>query len=81
MENTRLHWNGKAHRLLNNAKIIKVEYMSEEETKEIGWYSSPVALLLQKGKKQFWIYQMRDDEGNDGGALGMSNNEGILPVL
>ena len=32
MENTRLHCNAKAHRLLNNAKIIKVEYMAEDET-------------------------------------------------
>ena len=81
MNNTRLHWNAKAHRLLNNAKIIKVEYMSKDETEEIGWDSSPVALLVQKGKKQFWIFPMRDDEGNDGGALGMSNSESVLPVL
>ena len=80
--NTRLHWNAKAHRLLNGAKIIKVEYLTEKETKESGWYNSPVALLLEKGKNKFWVYPMSDDEGNDGGALGTTDERiSTLPLL
>ena len=78
----RLRWNEEANKLLNGAKVVKVEYLTEKESRESGWYSSPVALLLEKGKKQFWIYPMRDDEGNDGGALGTTDKEiSTLPVL
>ena len=75
------YWNEKAQKLLKGAKIVDVHYFTPKETKESGWYSSPIALCLEKGGKQFWVYPMRDDEGNDGGALGMNNEESVLPVL
>ena len=61
-------------------KIVKVEYMSSREAKESMWYSRPVCILLDDGK---WLYPMRDDEGNDGGAMayiGKKANE-TFPVL
>ena len=75
------YWNEKAQKLLKGAKIVDVLYFTPKETKESGWYSSPIALCLEKGGKQFWVYPMADDEGNDGGALGMNNEESVLPVL
>jgi len=53
----------------------------EKETEEMGWYEQPVCLLLKKDNKTFWVYPSRDDEGNDGGALFMSNKEGVMPTL
>ena len=75
------YWNEKAQKLLKGAKIVDVLYFTPKETKESGWYSSPIALCLEKGGKQFWVYPMADDEGNDGGALGMNNEESVLPVM
>ena len=75
----RKYWTEHAHSLLVGAKIIKVQYMSNKECKELDWYSAPVAMLVKKDKKQFWILPQKDDEGNDGGALVVG--EDLLPVL
>ena len=60
--------------------IVKVEYMSSREAKESMWYSRPVCFLLDNGK---WLYPMRDDEGNDGGAIGVASKDGsdTFPIL
>jgi hypothetical protein len=43
------------------------------------WYNRPVCILLDDGK---WLYPMRDDEGNDGGALGIAGpRQDTYPVL
>ena len=72
------YWNKTASDYLVGHKIIKVEWMSNAECEELGWYSRPLAILLDNG---MWIYPMRDDEGNDGGALGTSGSMGTIPVL
>ena len=61
-------------------KIVKVEYFSSKEAEESMWYSRPMAMLLDDGK---WLYPMRDDEGNDGGAMGVAGKDGsdTYPVL
>ena len=44
------------------------------------WYSRPLCFQLDDG---IWVYPMRDDEGNDGGAMayiGEKANE-TFPVL
>ena len=60
--------------------IVKIEYMSSREAVESMWYSRPVCILLDNGK---WLYPMRDDEGNDGGAIGIASKDGgdTFPVL
>jgi len=71
-----MNWEQDVKNLLVGKKIVKVEWMSNKEADDCGWYSRPVALLLDSG---VWIYPMRDDEGNDGGALATSSE--IMPVI
>ena len=71
-------WNKQATDYLVGKKIVKVEWMSNEEAQEMDWYSRPLAILLDNG---VWIYPMRDDEGNDGGAFGTSGSMSVIPVL
>ena len=51
--------------------------MNDKEKEDIGWYSRPICMQLDDGT---WIFPMADDEGNDGGALAVGNDE-TLPVL
>jgi len=78
----KLYWTELAQDLLLNGRIIKVQYLNNLELKEAGWYNSPVALLIRKGKKEVWVYPMMDDEGNDGGALATTDKDlSTIPVL
>jgi len=73
------YWNKQASDYLVGRTILKVEWMSNDEAQDLGWYSRPLAILLYNG---VWIYPMRDDEGNDGGALFTSDeNNGCLPLM
>ena len=74
-----LRWTRIAEKQLVGRKIVKVRYLSPEETEEMGWYSRPVVIQLDDGNI---IYPSADDEGNDGGAL-FTNDEldPVLPVL
>lgn len=74
-----MNWEKDVKDLLVGKKIVKVEWMSNKEAEDCGWYSRPIALLLDSG---VWIYPMRDDEGNDGGALATSaDNMPVIPVF
>ncbi len=75
-----LYWNEKAESQLTGWKIEAVRYLNDEEIKEIGFYNKPIAIRLAKGKARKWIFPMRDDEGNDGGALAVGTDD-VLPVL
>ena len=70
------HWTKFAAKQLLGRKITKVEYLSDHEANDSGWYCKPVVFQLD-GKD--WVYPMRDDEGNDGGALVVGKE--TLPVL
>ena len=70
------YWTDFAVKHLLGRKITKVAYLSDKEANDSMWYSKPVVFQLD-GKD--WVYPMRDDEGNDGGALVVG--EEILPVL
>ena len=70
-------WNKRA-KALEGRKIVKVEYLTQEEADDLGWSSRPICIGLDDGS---WIYPSMDDEGNDGGALAISGQTGVLPVL
>tara|TARA_B110000263_G_C14994361_1_gene367458 strand:- start:151 stop:384 length:234 start_codon:yes stop_codon:yes gene_type:complete len=70
-------WNKRA-KALEGRKIIKVEYMSEEEANDIGWTDRPVCIGLDDGS---WIYPSMDDEGNNAGSLFSSNKKYEFPVI
>ena len=71
-------WNKRANDWLLNRKIVHVSYMTDDERKLHYWYKRPVMFQLDNG---LWCYPSQDDEGNDGGALFLTNEEGCLPVL
>lgn len=71
-------WNAIASDVLLNQKIVEVSYMTESEKENNYWYKRPVMFKLENG---VWCYPSKDDEGNDGGALFITNSLGCLPVL
>jgi hypothetical protein len=72
-------WNKRVSKLLVGRKIIKVEYISEEDANEQGWDSRPVQIQLDNG---VWLTPTSDDEGNNGGAIHTNlKNNSIIPVL
>ena len=73
-------WTVFAKKRLVGKKIVSVEYMSNQEIKNIGWHKRPVCLGLDDGS---WIYPQMDDEGNDGGVLYYHNEDDsqVFPVL
>ena len=74
-----MNWIKDVEKLLLGRKIVKIEWMSNEDANQCDWYSRPVCLLLDNG---VWIYPMRDDEGNDGGALATSaDSMPVIPVF
>jgi len=77
----RIYWTEIGTDILQGATIVKVEYMTKKESKKMLWYEQPICLLLEKDGKRFWIYPSQDDEGNGGGALFMSNKQGVMPTL
>ena len=72
-------WQDKAEKMLVGKKIIGVEWMTDKECEDAGWYKKPICMLLDDGT---WIYPSADDEGNDGGALFTTSKVGsCLPVM
>ena len=64
-------------------RIVKMHYMSKRDAEELGWYKRPLMLMLENGT---WIIPQCDDEGNDGGAMWLMNNdrelkETLAPVI
>ena len=72
-------WQDRAEKILVGRKIVKVEWMTDTECFNAGWYSKPICMLLDDGT---WIYPSQDDEGNNGGALFTTSKvESCLPVM
>ena len=73
-------WTGVAEKQLLNKRIIKVEYMEQEECDTYGLFNSPITFFLDDGTR---VIAQKDDEGNDGGVLTCltKTTEEILPVL
>ena len=73
------YWTKVAEEVLLGRRILKVEYMSNEECNEYGWYKKPITFILDNGTR---VIAQMDDEGNDGGVLTcLADKEEILPVL
>ena len=61
------YWTDKAKDLLVGRKIVKVRYLSPEETEEsFGWYNRTIVMTLDNGCE---IIPQMDDEGNDAGVI------------
>ena len=58
--------------------IVQVKYIDTEEAKSYMWYKRPVSFTLDDETR---LMVQADDEGNDGGALFMNNEEGCMPVM
>ena len=73
------HWEDKIASELVGRKIVSVRYWTEKEAAYEDWYSRPVQIELDNG---YILVPMRDDEGNDGGAIA-TNITGLdtIPVL
>tara|TARA_R100001015_G_C4635272_1_gene204377 strand:+ start:4156 stop:4404 length:249 start_codon:yes stop_codon:yes gene_type:complete len=74
------YWDNMAKTVLEGKKIIKAEYISEEEALRYGWDYRGVSLILDDNTR---IIVMRDDEGNNAGVLAYLNEgvDSVLPVL
>jgi len=70
------YWTNYVADKLVGKKIVKVEYFSDKEAKNAMWFCRPLCFQLDDGS---WLFPMRDDEGNDGGA--MAYNDDTFPVL
>lgn len=73
-------WNDIAKTVLEGKKIVKVEYISEEEALHYGWDYRGVSFVLDDDTR---VIAMQDDEGNNAGVLAYLNKgvDSILPVL
>mgnify|MGYP003660106872 FL=1 len=73
------YWTDLITKHLVGRKIVKVEYIPEDEMKENMWYKRPVSIQLDNGH---WITPIMDDEGNDGGAMSTTFKDlGTIPVI
>lgn len=78
-QSPRAMWESIARKMLEGKTIATVRYMTEEEAANSGFCSSPIVMILDDGS---YIFPMRDDEGNDAGALATSDQENpTLPVI
>lgn len=57
--------------------IANIEYISDEECKDLMWFNKPVAIVFTDGT---FMIPVADDEGNDGGVL-WYEGEGRTTVL
>ena len=58
---------------IEGAKIVKVEYLGQKQTDEMGWSQKGMVLVLDNGK-QVWVQS--DDEGNNAGMLVVIDPDG-----
>ena len=69
------NWEGKISEKLVGRTIVKVEYLTQEQTDKNYWYKRPIALVLDDGN---WLIPMADD----GGSIATSFKElDTIPVM
>ena len=73
-------WEERISKQLVGRKIVEVRWMTKEEADESYWDYQPVLLILDDGTA---LCPMSDDEGNEGSALAVLNNEELstIPVM
>jgi hypothetical protein len=72
------YWNDLARKALVGKTIKEARYMTQDEADKWGWYERSIVLFFDDGS---WAIPQRDDEGNGGGALSISGEPQVLPVL
>jgi len=78
-EQLKKEWVARIEKYLLGRKITKIEYLTDKECDDAGWYSCPVAIQLDG---EIWLTPMSDDEGNNGGAISTNIKElQIIPVI
>ena len=71
-------WSGDATKIFKGKVIKRIEYLSDQEVKDMMWYSRAPIIVFTDGS---WIMASKDDEGNDAGAMFTSNKEmSVIPV-
>ena len=73
-------WQKKIEKQLCGKKIVAVRYMTPQEAESSYWCYQPILLILDDGTA---LCPMSDDEGNEGSALAVLNNEELstIPVM
>jgi hypothetical protein len=76
----REYWGNLASNFLVGKTIRRVRYLGDREREDIAWDSSGLVIEFEDGH---WIIAMRDDEGNDAGAIWTSSQSelNIIPVI
>lgn len=67
-------WSGDATKIFKGKVVDKIEYLTDEEAEEMGWFHTAPVILFTDGH---WIMAGADDEGNDAGALFTSSKKMI----
>jgi hypothetical protein len=70
MSNRNLTHTDKFSKYLIGRKICGIRYLERAEIETMGWYKSPMVLILDDDTQ---IILQSDDEGNDGGAAWIYN--------
>ena len=69
----------KMKKLLLNQTIVEVDYVDDKGAEEMGLHNKPIQIKLSNG---LWLTPMKDDEGNDGGAIHTNHKEeGVIPTI
>jgi len=76
-------WEKIAQDMLVGRTVETVRYLSEEETKSLGWYGTTILLDLRgKDGSLIAVYASTDNEGNGPGALFTTDEKhSVLPVF
>ena len=78
-EQLRKHWIKRMKKLLLNQTIVQVDYVDDKGAEEMGLHNKPIQIKLSSG---LWLTPMKDDEGNDGGAIHTNHKkESVIPTL
>ena len=78
-------WGKTANDLLAGLQVRRAYYMPRKSVDTMGWHAScPVIEFYDPNgdRDNIRIFPMKDDEGNDAGAMATSNEEDpVLPVV
>jgi len=77
-----IDWQKEAEKQLLGRKIVALRWMSTQEAEAMDWFNRPIILKLDNDT---FLVPQSDDEGNDGGALWIhqenENEWNVMPVM